>query len=137
MLGLTALTAGATPLEALRRIALLLERSRAGTYRVQAFRSAADLVSRMPSDELAARVESGSLEELPGIGASTAAVVTDAAHGELPAYLSARRSARPLGLERRRVVDPGDGAGRSRIRPGLDGVDRPLATPQGRSRAVG
>ncbi|MBK8732425.1 MAG: PHP domain-containing protein [Actinomycetales bacterium] len=88
MLGLTALTPGATPLEALRRIALLLERSRAGTYRVQAFRSAADLIARMPSDELASRVESGTLEDLPGIGASTAAVVTEAAHGELPAYLS-------------------------------------------------
>ena len=88
MLGLTALTPGATPLEALRRIALLLERSRAGTYRVQAFRSAADLIAHMPSDELASRVESGTLEDLPGIGASTAAVVTEAARGDLPAYLS-------------------------------------------------
>ena len=88
MLGLMPLDAGCAPLDALRRIAVLLERARAGTYRVAAFRHAATVIAGMPPAELAARVTAGTLAELPGLGPATAAVVTEAAQGELPAYLA-------------------------------------------------
>lgn len=88
MLGLAPLDAGVTPVDALRRIALLLERSRAGTYRIQAFRKAAGVVAGLDPDELHRRLADGSLEGLPGLGTATAAVVTQAADGELPAYLA-------------------------------------------------
>ncbi len=88
MLGLTPLDAGCSPVDALRRIALLLERSRAGTYRVQAFRTAATVIAGMPPADLSARVAAGTLGELPGLGPATVGVVTQAAGGELPAYLA-------------------------------------------------
>lgn len=88
MLGLTPLVDGCSPVEALRRIALLLERSRAGTYRVQAFRAAATVVAGMPRTELDARLAAGTLGELPGLGPATTGVVAQAAEGELPAYLA-------------------------------------------------
>ncbi|WP_310962406.1 PHP domain-containing protein [Nocardioides terrisoli] len=76
------------PVAALRRIAFLLERSRAETYKVKAFRAAAATILPVPGDELAARVEAGTLRELPGIGASTAAVISDAVQGRMPARLA-------------------------------------------------
>ncbi|MGV1007173.1 MAG: PHP domain-containing protein [Dermatophilaceae bacterium] len=85
---MTPLQAGCTPVDALRRIGLLLERSRAGSYRVQAFRRAAQVVGSMPAGEVSSRAADGTLAELPGLGPATTAVVTQAARGELPAYLS-------------------------------------------------
>ena len=98
MLGLTALGAGIAPAEALRRISFLLERSRSGTYRVQAFRKAADIVRRMPPDELSGHLAAATLTHVPGLGPSTVAVVTEAARGELPAYLQSlqEKSSAPL-----------------------------------------
>jgi putative hydrolase len=91
------LTAPVEPDEALRRIAFLLERERAGSYRVEAFRKAVVTVRETPDDELHSRHEAGTLQDLAGIGKSTAAVVSEALDGELPAYLeSLQGKAKPL-----------------------------------------
>ena len=91
------LTAPVEPDEALRRIAFLLERERAGTYRVEAFRKAVVTVRETPPDELRSRHRAGTLQDLTGIGKSTAAVVSEAMDGDLPTYLdSLQGKAKPL-----------------------------------------
>ncbi|MBM7440317.1 PHP domain-containing protein [Streptomyces sp. HB132] len=75
--------------DALRRIAFLLERSQAATYRVKAFRTAADSVGAMDASEVAERVAQGSLERVRGIGPKTAKVIREAVEGATPAYLEA------------------------------------------------
>jgi len=71
----------------LRRIAFLMERRHEATYRVRAFRRAADVLSEIPVDSLQRRVRLGTLRQLPGIGEKTAKVVTQSLAGELPDYL--------------------------------------------------
>jgi putative hydrolase len=75
------------PVAALRRIAFLLERTRAETYKVKAFRAAAATILPL-GEEVAARVHDGTLRDLPGIGASTAEVIEDAVAGRTPARLA-------------------------------------------------
>jgi putative hydrolase len=77
-----------TPAQALRHIAFQLERAGAPTYRVRAFRRAAQAVEELSPAELDRRVAAGTLQELAGIGPATAAVVTQAAAGEQPEYLT-------------------------------------------------
>jgi putative hydrolase len=77
------------PVAALRRVAFLLERSRAETYKVKAFRAAADVLLPLDPGEVEKRVAAGTLRELPGIGASTAEVIEAAARGRTPARLAA------------------------------------------------
>lgn len=72
---------------ALRRIAFLLELAQEPTFRVRAFRRAADLVSSLSAQELETRIREGSLEQLPGIGDVTARAITEAQRGETPIYL--------------------------------------------------
>jgi putative hydrolase len=86
------------PVAALRRIAFLMERGREETRRVQAFRKAAATLLPLPDSEVAARVEAGTLTDLPGIGPSTAAVVEAAVRGDLPERLARleREHAGPL-----------------------------------------
>jgi putative hydrolase len=74
---------------ALREIAFQLERAGARTYRVQAFRRAAQVIQGLAGDELERRISDGTLQDLPGIGATTAEVIGEAAAGVEPAYLTA------------------------------------------------
>ena len=85
-----------------RRIATLLERARAGRYKEEAFRTAADADPR-PSARRAARARrAGSARvDLPGVGSSTGA--------------GHRAGARRRGA---RVPRPARGRGRARRRPG-------------------
>lgn len=83
------------PVAALREIAFQLERAGAPTYRVRAFRRAAQVVRELPAAELAQRVRDGTLRALPGIGATTAEVITEAVAGQQPAYLTTLLAAAP------------------------------------------
>jgi putative hydrolase len=74
-------------LTALRQIAFRLERTRASTYRVQAFRTAADVVARMDPKILKARTHAGTLHEITGIGEVTGTAIAEAVRGEVPSYL--------------------------------------------------
>ena len=76
------------PVAALRRIAFLLERGREETFKVKAFRNAAATILPMSADDVRGHVEAGTLTTLPGIGASSAKVITQAVNGEVPERLA-------------------------------------------------
>lgn len=77
-----------SPVAALRRIAFLLERGRADSYKVKAYRGAANAILPLPADEVAARARAGTLTELAGVGASTARVISQAVAGKVPDKLA-------------------------------------------------
>src|SRR5689334_3293161 len=95
---LACMTASRDPIADLREIAFLLERNLESTYRVRAYRTAADTLDELGTDEVARRASDGTLTELKGVGAKTAAAVVDSLHGERPEALT-----RLLRSEERRV----------------------------------
>jgi putative hydrolase len=76
------------PVEALERIAYLLDRAREKPYRPRAYLRAAEVVKGLGPGELEARAAAGTLTDLEHIGPKTAAVILEAIAGGTPAYLT-------------------------------------------------
>jgi putative hydrolase len=75
------------PVDSLKRIAYLLERSQAPSYRVAAFRRAAETVSALEPRELEHIASSKKLRSLKGVGEVTEAVIVESLAGNVPEYL--------------------------------------------------
>ena len=101
----------ASAVAALERIAELLEFALEPSYRVKAFRGAADTIRSIPADDLVRRAKEGRLRNLSGVGEKTAKVIEEAAAGQLPGYLRKLEEQAP-------VVNQGPGA---EIRAALKG----------------
>ncbi len=93
---------GLGPVEALERIAWLCEREQEPTWRVRAFRRAAAALAEQGPGRVAELARQGRLTELAGVGDKTAAIVSAALAGEVPAELAR--------LEAREPPDAGQGA---------------------------
>lgn len=83
---------------ALNEIAFWLERGRAATFKVQAFRKAAGVIAGLDPAEVEARARDGRLKSMKGIGDRTYQVVRQAVDGEVPDYLAdlRQRGSEPL-----------------------------------------
>jgi putative hydrolase len=79
------------PVEALREIGFLLERSRADTYRVRAYRGAAEAISKLNDEQRQDHQAKHSWGKVPGVGPKTAAVISQAMAGQVPDYLQRLR----------------------------------------------
>jgi putative hydrolase len=91
-----------SPADALDRVVYLKDRALEESRRVQAYAKARDLVRELGGDEIAARHADGTLQDLPGIGPSTAKVIGLALDGGIDEHLAA--------LEAETAIDVGEGA---------------------------
>jgi len=89
------------PVDALRRIAYLLEASGAPAYKVQAFRKAAAAAQGAGPTRLEELARTRRLQSLAGVGETTARVVTEALTGATPAYLAQLAAEHPAAPEGR------------------------------------
>jgi putative hydrolase len=76
------------PVADLRHIAFLLERNLESTYRVRAYRGAANALEELGPDEVARRGADGTLTKIKGVGDKTAAAVLQSLGGEEPGALT-------------------------------------------------
>lgn len=80
----------------MRRIAYLLETERAESFKVRAFRRAAASLDEAGDERVRALASSGRLSDLPGLGATTTAIVVSVLAGEAPQYLRELESRREV-----------------------------------------
>jgi putative hydrolase len=77
-----------SPADALDRVVYLKDRALTESRRIQAYVNARELVRELGDDEIARRHTDGTLQDLPGIGPSTAKVITLALDGGIDGYLA-------------------------------------------------
>ncbi|MFD4369256.1 PHP domain-containing protein [Rhodococcus sp. NPDC058521] len=96
------------PVDALREVAFWMERDRAESHRVKAYRRAAEVVAELSQEQREKRQRTGTWTDLPGIGPKTAGVIAASFDG-VPKHLAELRdSAKPLGGGEMRGALKGD-----------------------------
>jgi putative hydrolase len=80
------------PVAALRRIAYLLERNGAESFKVRAFRNSATSLEAVAPERLST-MSAAQLQDLPHVGKTSAQVIVEALAGETPAYLETLEAA--------------------------------------------